>query len=551
MTLETTGHTATAASTLVAPEKLGYSRLYLDFVAGRQPATDFFVTQSLDSATAVLDRAAHQRDRIVDILRRQNQEYEASALTMENVERMRDRRAVCVFAGQQAGLFGGPLFTIVKALAVAKAARLYAEKLGRPVVPMFWMAGDDHDFEEANHAYVLNRRAELCKEAYQTAPPVELPASEIRLDNLDELARVLGQLGECLGQTEFTPALIDSLRQAYTPNDTLVTAFAKFMATLTSELGVVYFNPGDPEAKRLAMSFFHAAVDRQDQVREAVLTANRRLEEDGYHLQVEKRENAVHLMCNLDGRKPILQNGDGFSVGEHSFDRRQLLELLDKHPEKFSPDVLTRPVFQSWLFPVVCQMGGPSEIAYFAQMNRLFEVFDVPAPLYRVRPTLTVVERRTEQLMSEMEISFDDLLCDVEQVVNRVLTRTFPTDLEKNFDSLRSAVEERISSFINEALDFDSGLKSTAEQTRGKIDFLLKGFESKVFAAHKKKSQQTRERIYRIANVLYPRRGLQERSLNITYFLSRYGYGVIRYIYDHMNSEETAHQLVSLSEYEA
>jgi len=551
MTIETTGNPVTAASTLVAPEKLGYSRLYLDFVAGERPARDFYVTPSLEAASTALDQASYQRDEIVDILRRQNRQYHASELTLDNIEKLRDRRAVCVFAGQQAGLFGGSLFTIVKALAVAKGAGLYTEKLGRPVIPMFWMAGDDHDFEEANHTYVLTRQGELCKNAYQTAPAVELPTAEIKLDDAQELARVFEQLGECLGQTEFTAALIDSLRQAYTPDDTLVTAFGKLMASLTAELGVVFFNPGDPEAKRLATPFFRSVIDRQDRVRDTVLTANRRLEESGYHLQVEKKENAVHLLCNLDGRKPIMRNGDDFLIGDRSFTREQLLELLDTHPEKFSPDVLTRPVFQSRLFPVVCQMGGPAEIAYFAQMNGLFEIFDIPAPLYRARPTFTIIERRTEQQMSEMEISFENLLGDVEQIVNRVLGRTFPTNLEKDFESLRGAVEERITRFINEALDFDPGLKNTAEQTRGKIDFLLKGFESKVFAAHKKKSQQTRERIYRIANALYPRRGLQERSLNISYFLSRYGHGIIRYLYDRMNSEEKAHQLISLSEYEA
>lgn len=551
MTIETTGNPATAVSTLVAPEKLGYSRLYLDFVAGERPALDFYVTPSLESASAALDRASYPRDEIIAILRRQNRLYGASELALDNIESLRDPRAVCVFAGQQVGLLGGPLFTIVKAMAVAKAARLYAEKLGRPVIPMFWMAGDDHDFEEANHTYVLTRQGELCKNAYQTAPAVELPAAEIKLVDGQELTRMFNELGECLGQTEFTPALIGLLRQAYTTDDTLVTAFGKLMASLTADLGVVFFNPGDPEAKKLTAPFFRSVIDRHDRVRDTVLAANRRLEEGGYHLQVEKKENAVHLLCNLDGRKPIMRDGDDFLIGDRSFARGQLLELLDAHPELFSPDVLTRPLFQSRLFPVVCQMGGPAEIAYFAQMNGLFEVLDVPAPLYRARPTLSIVERRAEQQMSEMEISFEDLLGDVEQIVNRVLGRTFPTDLEKDFESLRGAVEERITRFINEALDFDPGLKKTAEQTRGKIDFLLKGFESKVFAAHKKKSQQTRERIYRIANALYPRRGLQERTLNMSYFLSRYGNGIIRYLYDRMNSEETAHQLISLSEYEA
>lgn len=152
--------------------------------------------------------------------------------------------------------------------------------------------------------------------------------------------------------------------------------------------------------------------------------------------------------------------------------------------------------------------------------------------------------------MADIGFSFEDLLGNIEQVVNRVLSRTFPADLQENSATLRRTVEERFRQFIADVLVFDPGLKETAEQTRGKIDYLLNGFEAKVFAAHKKRSQQTRERIYRVGNALYPYHGLQERTLNISFFVSRYGWGIVSYLYDHMNAEETAHQLISLGEYE-
>ena len=151
--------------------------------------------------------------------------------------------------------------------------------------------------------------------------------------------------------------------------------------------------------------------------------------------------------------------------------------------------------------------------------------------------------------MADMDIEFEDLLGDIEQVINRVLTETFPADLENDFREMKRSVEEKFGRFIDEALDFDQGLKKVAGQTQGKIDYLLKGFESKLFAAHKKKSRQTRDRIYRINNALYPHRGLQERCLNISYFLARYGTDVIGYIFNQMDCEQTSHQLISLSEY--
>jgi uncharacterized protein YllA (UPF0747 family) len=243
-------------------------------------------------------------------------------------------------------------------------------------------------------------------------------------------------------------------------------------------------------------------------------------------------------------------DGSAFTIGDRRTTRSELDTLLQAHPETFSTDVLTRPLLQSWLFPVLIQMGGPSEIAYFAQVDPLFAVFQLPAPVFRARPTLTLVERRSEQLMQEHRVSFEDLLGDVEQVVNRVLAETFPERIEGRFEDFRKALEDKFNHLNDEVISFDPTLKGMAEQTRGKVDFLLKGLEAKVFAAHKKKGQETRERIYRLNNSLYPQHMLQERCLNITYFLARYGAGIVTYLYEYMNSEETAHQLLSLSSYE-
>ncbi|MEW5795487.1 MAG: bacillithiol biosynthesis cysteine-adding enzyme BshC [Candidatus Zixiibacteriota bacterium] len=550
MTLKTAAQTSPMVIPLVAPDKLGYSKLYLDFLAGKAPARGLYPAESSAAVAELLERTQFERARLIDILKRQNQSYGASSITLQNIEKLRDKRSVCVFAGQQAGLFGGPLFTIIKALAAVKLARLTEERLGRPVVPVFWMAGDDHDFAEINHAFVLSRQGEIARVAYETPPTTELPASEIVLENSTELERVLTELGEHLGQTDFTPALTERLRRAYTHGETVVGAFAKLMSALTGELGLVFFNPGDPAVKLLARPLFESLLRQQDAIRETLTATNNRLRQNGYHLQVEKKDNATHLFCKLGGRTPIIREGEGYSVGSRFLNDGELARLLADHPDLFSPDVLTRPLLQAWLFPVAAQIGGPSEIAYFAQLNGLFALIDRPAPYYTARPTLTIVDRRSEQLIREMGIAFEDLLGDIEQVVNRVLGQTFPADLQADYASLRKAVEDRFRQFSHEALGFDPGLRETAEQVRGKIDFLLNGFEAKLFAAHKKKSQQMRERIYRIAHTLYPRHGLQERTLNINYFLSRYGLGLIPYLYEQMKVDEPAHQLVSLGEYE-
>ncbi len=275
---------------------------------------------------------------------------------------------------------------------------------------------------------------------------------------------------------------------------------------------------------------------------------NRELQGHGYHLQVEKDENATHLFYNLDGRKPIHRDGDRYVAGDMSFTKEELLARIDEHPEKFSPDVMTRPVLQSYLFPVISQKGGAAEIAYLAQINRTFDLFGLAAPYHRGRPSLTVIEKRFEKLMAEHDIKFEELTGDIEQVINRILAKSFPDNIESKFNDFRGHLREHFQQFMNQALQFDPTLHNVAEQTMGKIDFNVKAFEGKVFSAHKKKSQETRDKIYRLHDALYPNRNFQERSINITYFLSKYGPNFVDFIYESMGCEQMAHQLVYLSE---
>ena len=152
--------------------------------------------------------------------------------------------------------------------------------------------------------------------------------------------------------------------------------------------------------------------------------------------------------------------------------------------------------------------------------------------------------------MAEYQITFEELAGDIEQIINRVLTKSFPENLEKDFQQFRKNIEQQFEAFKTDSLDFDPALKKFAEQTYGKIDFSLKNFEGKVFSSHKKKSQDVRDRIYRLWHAVFTGRGLQERSLNISYFVSKYGFGFIDFMGKKIDIAEKAHQLISLSDFD-
>lgn len=531
-------------------KSLGYSNIFLDYIAGLETARHFYSDDNIKNVAKQLDKIEYSRDKISDILIRQNKTYNASEKTFENIEKLRQKETLCIFSGQQAVLFGGPLLVILKALAIVKAAEKYSEQLKRPVIPIFWIAGDDHDFEEVNHTFVINRKAEIEKIIYDTQPEKQLPTAEIILSDEESLKNTKEQLKASLSETDFTDDLYKLIDECYTPSDTIVTAFGKLMARLVGDYGLILFSPGDQEVKELAKPFFKTIVNRQDELHNILNTTNEHLLRHGYHLQVEKKENAVHLFLNHDGRRPVMSNGNGFNAGNENFSKDELLSIIDQECKSLSPDVITKPIYQSYLFPVLSQKVGPSEIAYLAQVNPLFSIFNRVSPFYKARASATIVEKPHEKTMNEYDISFEDLTGDIEQIINCILSKTFPADLNAGFSMMKNGVDDNLSHFIKESLNFDSSLESFGKQIQGKIEFSLKQLEGKLFSAHKKKSKKTREKIYRLWNTLFTNRNLQERTLNVSYFISKYGFDFIKFIYDQIDSEEKAHQLIYLSEME-
>ncbi len=226
-------------SNIIAPSKsLGYSNIFLDFLAGLKPASGFFPASGPEEVSVKLDKLDYNRELMVDILTRQNRHYGASEKTFQNIDKLRSKDAVCIFAGQQAGLFGGPLLVVFKALSLVKAAVQYEQKLKRSVIPIFWIAGDDHDFEEVNHTFVINRSSEITRIAYETPPQIELPVSEIVFADSEGLTTAKQALQQALGQTDFTKDLYEVIDRAYTDKDTFVTAFGKLMAALHLKIRV-------------------------------------------------------------------------------------------------------------------------------------------------------------------------------------------------------------------------------------------------------------------------------------------------------------------------
>jgi bacillithiol biosynthesis cysteine-adding enzyme BshC len=525
------------------------SNLFLDFLGERPVLNKYFFARNPFEVAANLGDPKIDRNILSDILFRQNTIFRAKPGTFDSIEKLKRDDAICVFAGQQAGLFGGSLLTLYKAIGIVKRARLIEKELHHPVVPIFWIAADDHDFEEINHSFYINHHGEIERISYDSPPKRRVPAAEIFFDDKEAYGNLVDDVQKAFGNTDFTTELYDRLFRAYTSGNSFVTAFAQYLLDIMPDLGLVMFSPADKEIKTLSRDFLKRLAEGHFRMKELMQETARSLENDGYHLQAEKKESAAHLFYHAPQRIPIHFEDGVFLVEDKRLGLPGLLDLIDKHPEKFSPDVLTRPLWQSYLFPVVAQAGGPSEIGYFSQIGKLFELFNLIQPFYFFRPALTIIERRHEILLDNFKIRLTDLAGDIEGLVNDISIRSFPKEIEQTISEFRETLEEDYRGFLKAVMQFDESLEPMGKQTYGKIDFAFGAFEKKIYDHHKKRMEATRNQIYRLATMLFPNKNLQERSFNINYYIAKYGFGVVDFIADKIDASAKEHQLIYISEY--
>ncbi len=531
--------------------EFNHSALYLDFLKRHERLEKYLYQRSPVEAAAGVRMSKMDRNVLCDVLEKQNKDFNSKPVAFAAIKRLRHPDTLCIFSGQQAGLYGGPLLTLYKAIDVIKRARKLEVELKRPVVPVFWIACDDHDFEEINHTHGLNKDGEPVRLSYAPEGKFGVPVADVCIKNEEKYEELKRETENVFGGTDFSEELLQRLMTCYAFDEGLVRAFARHIADILPDLGLVFFCPHNEIVKMHSRDFFKQLVERQFQIREHLEETERSLMADDYHIQAEKKKTAVHLFYHFPERMPIHYLDDSFVVGEKRLGLTALLDLIDKYPGRFSPDVLTRPIWQSFLFPVVAHTGGPAEIAYFCQIGKLFKLVGLSQPYYYSRVGATLVEKRYEDFLGKYNINLSDLAGDVEQLINRILAGSFPEKLERDIEAGRLKMEKEYTGLTDVIVDFDQSLSPMAEQTWGKIDFALKNLEKKIFSQHKKKMDNTRAQIYRLANALYPDRTLQERMLNINYYISKYGFGIVDYIIEKLDVETSDNQMIYLSQYKA
>ncbi len=527
----------------------GFPDLFRRYAKGDPAALRFFARDWTDAgsrASAAADAAALGRDRetLADVLAEQNQAWGSlDAAVRAHIEALRDPDSAAVVTGQQLGLFGGPLYTVYKAATAVRLARRLADETGRPVVPVFWLAGEDHDFDEVRATLLLSGN---------DPARIELPASDDRTPVGrrvlgDEIGAATDALEAALRPTEFTERLMAAVRDAYGPGQTMRDAFAALMQHLFAGTGLVFISPDDARLKRLGADVFRQEIERWAETLERLESASAALDDAGFHRQVTPLPVNLFLMED-EGRFTLDPDGDGFALRGlgRRYAKGDLLALLDAEPERFSPNVVLRPVLEARLLPTAAYVAGPGEASYYAQLRGVYDLFDVPMPVVFPRASLTLVEGKVQKILERYGLTVADLGGDLEALWQRVALDRSAHDLDGAFGEAASHIHQAVNALKPVVAGVDPTLGKSAEATRAGLQKELDALKDRAVRAEKRNHEVVRDQLGKAAAGLYPTGGLQERTLSALYFLNKYGPDLVARWLGGLSLDTSEHQVLEL-----
>ncbi|HXZ81368.1 MAG TPA: bacillithiol biosynthesis cysteine-adding enzyme BshC [Terriglobales bacterium] len=487
-----------------------------------------------------IEYGADRRERVANVLERQNRHWNGSSETLKNIERLR-AGAAAIVTGQQVALFGGPLFSILKALTAVRLAE-EATAGGIDCVPLFWLATEDHDLEEVNHTWIPGAGGVLQRIRSDSRGVEDAPVGSIRFGA--EIEQAVGQAADLLGESEMT----DLLRESYRPGETLGSAFARLFAGIFHKWGVIQVDASDPELRRIAQPIYLAAIENAEELDRKILERGKELEEAGYHQQVKVTPSSTLLFEIRDGRRTAIRrvNGGMFLAGEEKVTREQLLDKIENMPEGFSPNVLLRPVEEDYLLPTLAYTGGPAEVAYFAQAGVVFEKL-----LGRVTPVLprfsaTLVEAKQQKLLDKYRIKLSDLFHGPEETRRRLAERALASGLQEKFERVAKQMQNELYQLLGELERLDPTLVDAGKHAESKIQHQLEQLRARAARAELRKDEDITRHADTLSAALFPDKGLQEREVAGVYFLARHGLSLVEQLYEATQTRCPDHQVMYL-----
>ncbi len=523
--------------------------LFTDFLSW-SPSIQPFYSRSphfaewLKDETSTVRYDSARREQVVAILERQNKSWGASPRTLKNIARLRNGSSAIV-TGQQVGLFGGPLFSLFKALTTVKLAS-EATAAGYDSVPVFWLATADHDLAEISHVSVFGADGSLQKLAATTQGLRDAPVGAVTFG--PEVTSLVEAAATLLGDSEVT----GFLRESYRPGENYGSAFARLFSRLFADWGVVLLDASDRELQQLAQPIYLTAIQRAAELDVALLARGKELEAAGFHQQVKVTSSSTLVFMLRDGaRTPIHRRSNGatesdFLVGDETISQADMLQRVSAESHLFSANVLLRPVLQDYLLPTLTYVGGAAEVAYFGQVAVVYKaLLGRTTPIFP-RFSATIVEVRPQALLERYGLTVPDVLNGPDALRESLAKHTLPADLQTAFDQAHLSLKKSLAAIQQSLKHLDKTLVEAATNAGSKMEHQLEQLRSRAARAELRQSEVLGRHAELLTNALFPNKILQEREIGGIYFAARHGSQLLRDLYDTIRTDCLDHQIISL-----
>lgn len=526
-----------------------FSRLFRDYTESPAELAAFFNGDFRDPETlaASCEKAAAthpERETLVNVMRAQAASLGVDEASGHLIDKLADPNAAAVVTGQQLGLLGGPLYTAFKALTTIQLAQDLESKTGRPVVPVFWLEGEDHDFEEIASAGMLE--GDDPRRVTYTPDSDDQAGTAIgRMTVTQGIASVLDELEAILPPTDFRDALLADIRAAYAPGTPMIKAFVTVMERILGPGRIAYLSPDSDELKASAKDLFRKELEDFD-MSSAQLKASSAKLEGTWHAQVQTEP--TNLFIHDDGRRTAIDAVDGgFQTRDgEALTRDEALERLENDPGSFSPNVVMRPLMQDWVLPTAVYVAGPGEVAYFAQFKGLYEWAGLHMPVIYPRASVTLLERRIGRVLEKSELSIPAFEEQIDKLFREMVLENMETDIEEAFKQAASGIHQAINDIKPAIEGVDRSLVKSAEATRAAFMKEWSQLKGKVIKSEKQQHDVLRGQLERASSALFPSGVPQERYLSPVYFLNKYGPDFFAGLTDRLDLDTSAHQVLDI-----
>ncbi|MFN8008562.1 MAG: bacillithiol biosynthesis cysteine-adding enzyme BshC [Terriglobia bacterium] len=494
-----------------------------------------------------LPEVAH-RKQLCQILETQNRGWGAGEKTFENIEKLKEADCWAVVTGQQVGLFTGPAYTVYKALTAVKLAAHYNCR-GVRAVPIFWMATEDHDVAEVDHCTLADPESQLVQIQYEAHSEDNLkPVGKIFFQPAIEAT--VQQFLNSMPESEFKAEIASRVQSSYRVGRSFASAFGELFAWLFKNYGLIVLDPLDPSLKTITIPWMEHVVSNAEALIAKMQQQSQRLIVKGYHAQVTIEPDVLGLFVEAEGKRRALIREDGgwkLRGTRQQVSSEELLKWIRKEPASFTPNVLFRPLFQDLLLPTLASVTGPSEVAYLAQVEPLYLEFGRKPPIVFPRCSFTIIERKIGKILEKYALNFSDLFLGSEAVMKKVIEKSMDPELSERFAALEQKVAQELGQLESSLKAVDSTLAEALKTTQQKVLYQLNHLHTKVIHAETRQHEVLNRQIEKAISILYPAKMLQERHLNLFYFLSRYGMDLLAQLFEEIDLNDPGHQLIRLN----